>query len=113
MEIMETACEALLSKKGEDLKVLDVRGLSSITDYCVIVTGGSAPQLKALCNELEKAVKTAHGVAASFRAGSPESGWMLVDYFDAVFHVFSREKREYYDLERLWSDAPRLKKFEG
>ncbi|MGD9873008.1 MAG: ribosome silencing factor [Kiritimatiellia bacterium] len=110
---MDAACEALISKKGEDLMVLDVRGLSSVTDYFVIVTGGSAPQLRALSSDLERTLKEKHGTASSFRAGDPESGWMVVDYFDVVFHIFSREKREYYDLERLWRDAPRLKRYEG
>lgn len=109
---MDAACEALKSKKGEKLIVLDVQGLSSVTDYFVIVSGGSAPQLKALASELEKTLRERHGVCSSFHAGTPESGWILVDYFDVVFHIFSREKREYYDLERLWHDAPRLKQFE-
>jgi ribosome-associated protein len=96
-----------LSKKGEDVVILDVRGVSSITDYYVIATGKNAPHIKALAGELEKDMAKA-GVRAYRRTGTAESQWIVVDYFDAVVHVFSPEARSYYGLERLWSDAERV-----
>lgn len=84
--------------------LLDVAGLSTVTDYYLIVTGNSTPHLKALTNELEKAL-SAQGIKCFRRAGEPESGWMVADYLDFVVHIFTAEMREYYQLERLWNDA--------
>lgn len=84
---------ALEDGKGEDVKVYDVRGKSSLADYFVVATGAAAPHLKALAKALPKAYRT---------SGDPESGWMVSDYIDVVVHVFSAEARAYYALEKLW-----------
>lgn len=84
--------------------MLDVTGLSPVTDYYVIVTGNSSPHLKALLAEVEKALRE-HGVRCFRSAGTPESGWIVADYLDFVVHVFTAELRDYYQLERLWNDA--------
>ena len=96
--------KALASKKGEDIIILDVRGLSGITDYYVIATGNSAPHLKALLGEVEK-VLGEQGVRCHRRAGTAESQWMVSDFMDLVVHVLSREQRQRYALEQLWKDA--------
>lgn len=101
---MRLAREALLAKKGEHVTVLDVTGISPVTDYYVIVSGNSTPHLKALAEEVEQ-VLDRNGVACYRRAGTPESGWIVEDYLDFVVHIFTPEMRDYYQLERLWSDA--------
>ncbi|MCZ7591514.1 MAG: ribosome silencing factor [Kiritimatiellae bacterium] len=98
------AREALLAKKGEQVVLLDVTGLSTVTDYYLIATGNSAPHLKALTNEVEKALG-AHGIKCFRRAGEPGSGWIVADYLDFVVHIFTEDLRGYYQIERLWNDA--------
>jgi ribosome-associated protein len=103
-----TAREALLEKKAENVLILDVRGLSAVTDYYVVATGNNPPHLKALIDMLEEHL--AQKGVVSFRvAGTPESEWIVADYVDAVVHIFSPAAREYYNLERLWADAPRVR----
>ena len=87
--------------------MLDVRDLSSVTDYYLICTGTSIPHLKALSEEVDVTLKH-EGSPCFKRSGTPDSGWIVIDYVDVVVHVFSSETREYYDLERLWKDAVRL-----
>lgn len=87
--------------------MLDVRGLSSVTDYYVLATGNSSPHLKALVTEVSLTLKKA-GLACHRQAGTPESQWMCADCFDFVVHVFSHRSREFYALESLWKDAPRV-----
>ena len=86
--------------------MLDVREISNLTDYCVIATGTSAPHLKALMSEVQHRVKQL-GLTAR-RSGLPESGWVVVDCFDAVVHIFAPEAREYYAIEKLWKGAPEV-----
>ena len=93
---------ALEDRKGEDVRIYDVRGKSGLTDFFVVATGAAAPHLKALVAETQRAMKDAN--VASYRtSGDPESGWMVVDYIDVVVHVFSPEARAYYALEKLWA----------
>ncbi len=86
---------------------MDVRKLSSVTDYYVIVTGNNSPHLKALATELSRRMGES-GIKRSRQSGSPESGWLVCDYLDVVVHIFTKEKRARYALEELWSDAPRV-----
>ncbi len=95
---------SLLEKKGRDPVVLDVRGLSDVTDYMIIVTGENIPHIRALCEEVERKLAEM-GVAKHRRAGHEESGWVVLDYLDFMIHIFSRQLREYYALEELWNDA--------
>jgi len=87
--------------------IMDVRGLSSVTDYYVIATANNKPQLKALTGGIEESLEK-EGARAYRVGGSPESEWVVVDYFDAVIHLFTANTREYYALEQLWSDAKRV-----
>ncbi len=107
LEKVERAREALLEKKGVDVVVLDVQGLSTVTDYYLIATGNSSPHLKALVESVEHALKGVD-VAKDRKAGRAESGWIASDYLDFVIHVLSPELREYYALEQLWKDGKRL-----
>jgi ribosome-associated protein len=97
---------ALLEKKGLDPAILDVRGLSSVTDFFVIVSGGSPPHLKALASEVRARAHEA-GYVKGRGEGDPASGWVVLDLGDAVVHVFLPATRAYYALEELWNDAPR------
>jgi len=94
--------QALEERKGVDIKIYDVRGKSSLTDFFVVATGSAAPHLKALAGESQCAMKAA-GVNSFRTSGDPESGWIVVDYIDVVLHVFSPEARAYYALEKLWA----------
>ncbi len=97
----------LLNKKAVDVVILDVRGLSDITDYYLIASGQNVPHLRALLSELDREIEPLD--ARSYRrAGTPESEWVVADYFDVVIHLFTPAHREYYALERLWSDAKRI-----
>lgn len=102
------ARQALQEKKAENVLILDVRGLSVVTDFYVIATGNNPPHLKALIDNVEKDLGE-KGVAPFRVAGTPESEWIVADYVDAVVHIFSPTAREYYNLERLWCDAPRVR----
>ena len=91
-----------LNKKALKLNVLDVRGLSSVTDYFVICSGNSEPQIKAISDNISKGtIKKPHHIE-----GYENKNWILLDYFDIIVHIFKTEDRDYYDLERLWADAP-------
>ena len=87
---------------------LDLRGISSFTDFFLIASGNSEPHLKALVGELEGRLKKEHGLKAMAIDGFPMSQWIVADFSDVVVHLFSEEKRGFYALEDLWSDAPRL-----
>ena len=97
----------MLSKKGEDVVLLDVRGLSTMTDYYLVATANNTPHLKALAEGIESSLEK-EGVRCYRIAGSPASEWVVVDYFDAVIHLFTTKTREYYALEQLWSDAKKV-----
>jgi ribosome-associated protein len=95
---------ALEDRKGENLKVLDVRAFSTLADYMVLVSGSSAPHLKALANEVIRALKD-EGHYCYRKSGLPDDGWLVLDYVDIVIHIFRTDLRSYYALEELWVDA--------
>ena len=92
-------------KKAEDIRILDLRGLSSITDYFVICTGTSMPHLKAVRDEVVTSLRDQEGLKARPADGKVESQWIVLDYGDVIFHVLLEDVRELYGLEDLWSDA--------
>lgn len=104
---VEAALKAALSKKAEELIVLDLRGLSDVTDCFVICHGGSGRQVQTICDSIEEALRTL-GRRPKGIEGYTRAEWILMDYLDFVVHIFTAERREYYGLERLWSDAPRV-----
>ncbi len=104
LELVKRCCRALDEKKAADLRVLDVHEQSSITDYLVIVSGTSEPHLRALRVELEKVLDAA-GARIVGRELAPESGWLVMDAFDVMVHIFLPESRDKYRLENLWKDA--------
>lgn len=106
-EVAVVAARAAADRQAEDIVILDVHELIVITDLFVICTGTSNRQVKTVVEEVEKALR-ALGHKPVRREGEQEARWVLLDYVDVVVHVFAEEEREYYDLERLWRDAPRV-----
>lgn len=104
LEIAQTARDILLSKKGEETLIFDIRGVSPVTDYFVIASGQTSPQLKAMMNGVQKELKHS-GVDCHHRSGVPEDGWVVLDYLDVVIHIFQKELRDYYAIEELWAGA--------
>ena len=107
LDIIQEITGFLDERKAEDLVVLDLRQHANIADYFVIATGANKPHLKALYDGLQACFKDA-GFKGYQKAGVPDSGWMIMDYQGVMVHVFERELREFYDLEKLWKDAPRI-----
>jgi ribosome-associated protein len=93
------------NKKAEDIVVLDVRKLSSVTDYFVICSGTSEPQLRAIVGEIEDRLREEHGIKARAADGADGGRWVVMDFFDVIVHVMHPDVRKQYDLEGLWSDA--------
>ena len=93
--------------KGEEVTVMDLRGLSSVTDFTVICTGTSARQMQAVADKLVEYAKRV-GEKPYGISGLEASTWILIDFVDVVVHVFAAPYRSYYDLELLWGDAPRI-----
>jgi ribosome-associated protein len=101
------AARAALERKALELVVLDVRGLSSVTDYFLVCSGRSTTHLSSIVDAIRDVMRAAD-VRPLHAEGAPESGWMLLDYGDLLVHVFLEDTRAYYALERLWGDAPSL-----
>jgi ribosome-associated protein len=105
-EAAVAAARAAAAKQAEHIAILDVHGLIVITDYFVICSGASERQVKTIVEEVERTLRELDRKPVR-REGETEGRWVLLDYVDLVVHVFIEEEREYYDLERLWGDAPR------
>ncbi|MBN1929506.1 MAG: ribosome silencing factor [Chlorobiaceae bacterium] len=97
--------ELSLEKKGEEVKILDVRGLTSVTDYFVIITADSERKAKALADFIVDELKEEDERPMHIE-GLDSLHWVLLDYIDVVVHIFQPDERRFYDLESLWSDAP-------
>jgi ribosome-associated protein len=97
------------NKKAEDIMILDLRELSSVTDFFVIASGTSEPHLRAIVDEVTDRLREEHEVRPRAVDGTLHTAWVVLDYFDVIVHVMRRDVRERYDLETLWGDAPRVK----
>ena len=97
------------NKKAEHVVVLDVRKLSSITDYFVIATGTSEPHLRAIMMEITDRLRTEHDLRPRATEGDLRTPWQVLDFFDVIVHVMREDVRQKYDLESLWGDAPLVK----
>ncbi len=105
-ELARLAVEGILSKKGFDIKVMDMRGVSGFADFFVLCTGDSDTQIKAIAEAVEDVIKEKAQEKPWHVEGMDHRQWVLLDYVDTVVHVFDRERRVFYSLERLWADAP-------
>jgi ribosome-associated protein len=97
------------NKKAEDIIILDVRELSSVTDYFVIVSGTSEPHLRAIVDEIMDKLREEYHVRPRAVDGTLQTAWIVLDFFDVIVHVMRQDVRERYDLETLWGDAPQVK----
>ncbi|HUP20964.1 MAG TPA: ribosome silencing factor, partial [Gemmatimonadota bacterium] len=93
-------------RRGREVALLDLRGLTSATDFFVIASGESDVQVRAISERVQERLREESGVRPWHVEGLRSSAWVLLDYVDFVVHVFHRDARDFYDLERLWGDAP-------
>jgi ribosome-associated protein len=103
-QVARAAVHIAADKKAEDILLLDVRDLTPIADYFVICNGNNLRQVQAIADALDDEL-TKQGIKPLSREGAADSGWILMDFGDIIVHVFGPKEREYYRLERLWSEA--------
>lgn len=106
-QLAAEAVEAMLDKKALDITVMDMRKVSGVADYFVVGTGESDLQIKAIADAVSERIRENYQERPWHTEGYEGRQWVLLDYVDLVVHVFSNEKRLFYNLERLWGDAPR------
>ena len=103
-QMVRLAAAALEEKKGENITVIDIHDVSVLADYFIIADGGNASQVQAMADSVEETLGKAGYVCRQIE-GYQNAGWILMDYGDVIVHVFSREDRLFYDLERIWRDG--------
>lgn len=108
LTIAKLAAAAAEDKKAEDTVILSLSKLTLIADYFVITSGDSEPQLKSISNFIIRKLKE-NQIKLLHYEGKPETGWILLDYSDVIVHVFSKEKRNFYDLEYIWQEAKKIR----
>lgn len=107
LEMVGLCCRALDDKKAEDIRILDVSELSSITDYLVIATGNSEPHLRALTQEVSRVLKEQkHHIVG--HEMNPQTGWTVLDAHDVIVHLFLPDRRDLYQLDSLWKDGRKI-----
>ncbi len=107
MDMAKIAYEALENKKGEDVQIIEIKDISIIADYLIIANGTNTSQVQALADSVEESLSKL-GYEPRAIEGSRNSSWILMDYNDIIVHVFSKEDRLFYDLERIWRDGKRI-----
>lgn len=107
LEQAKAIVKVIDSKKGKDIKLVEIKNLSSLGDYFVIASGSSNTQVKAIADEVEEEM-TKLGFEPNKVEGRQSAQWILLDYYDVMVHVFLEEARNFYNLERLWCDAPQV-----
>lgn len=105
-EELAKACVAAAEEiQAENIRVWDMRGVSSLTDFMIVCSGSSMPHLRAIIREVGRNVEKEHGVKTVYSDGKADSRWVVLDYVDVMVHVMHEEMREFYGLEELWADA--------
>ena len=107
LQQIQHCCQILDGKKAENIRLLNVTAISPITDYLILATGNSEPHLKALCATLEQSFKE-NEIDVIGVQRDPQSGWVVIDTFDFMTHLFLPDKRDYYNLDSLWNDAEEI-----
>ena len=105
-QLVRTAAEEAIERKGRDVVLLDLRGITSATDWFVLVSGDSDIQVRSIAERIEERLARELDARPWHVEGLKQTRWILLDYVDFVVHVFHHEARAFYDLERLWADAP-------
>jgi ribosome-associated protein len=106
-ELVRTICRVASDKKAENVVALDVRGIASFADYFVIMSGTSTRHVSGLADAIDKEIASKRMMAGNTE-GLRDGHWVLLDFDDIIIHIFHSETRQYYDLEGLWHDAPKL-----
>lgn len=106
-QLAKKIVKILDSKKGMDIIGIDIQGLTTLGDYFLLATGTGVPHVKALEEEVEDTLAK-EGLEPRRVEGAQTATWILMDYQDVILHIFTRETREFYNMERLWADAPRM-----
>ncbi len=104
-ELAQACAKAADDIKAENIRIWDMRGLSNLTDFMVVCSGTSMPQLRAILREVAEKVEEALGVKPAHTEGKADSRWVVLDFIDVMVHVMHQEMRDYYGLEELWKDA--------
>lgn len=108
LDAVKVAVVAAENKQAENIQILDMRETFPITDYFIIMSGSNTRKLRAIAGNVEEELAKV-GIKPYMREGTPDSAWILLDYIDFVLHIFRNEEREFYQIERLWKDAPVVK----
>lgn len=103
-EMAKRAVAALEDKKANDIRIIDISTISSMGDYFIIADGSNRNQVQAMCDNVEEFMHTI-GAPLKNREGYSNGGWILLDYYDIIVHIFSNEERSFYDLEHIWRDG--------
>ena len=106
-KFLRTIVKALDDKKGNNIRVIRISEISSMCDYLVIADGSNRNQVQAMCTNVEHAMREA-GAEMKNREGYANGGWILLDYYDIIIHVFSEKERSFYDLDHIWRDGALL-----
>lgn len=104
IEMAKIACKAIDDKQGEEIKVIDISGISTLADYFIIAHGKNKPHIQSIVEQVEFELEK-EGYAASHTEGKQTARWVLLDYANIIVHVFDKEDRFFYDLERIWADG--------
>lgn len=104
---LEIICKAIEDKQGDDILVLKVGAVTSLSNYFVIASADNEKKIKAMSDNVEDELEKI-GVVCNAKEGQTTNSWMILDYGDIMVHLFKDEFREYYNLERLWKDAPKI-----
>lgn len=107
-ELAKLACTALAEKKAEDIRVIDISEISVLADFFIIANGTNPNQIQAMVDAVDEALAKA-GQQVKQIEGNQHSSWVLMDYRDIIVHIFSKEDRLFYDLERIWRDGKAMK----
>ena len=108
LELAMACAKAADEVKAENIRIWDMRKVSGLTDYMIVCSGSSMPQLRAILNEVSQRVEKEHGVKAIHREGKVDARWVVLDYIDVMVHVMHQELRDFYGLEELWKDAKEI-----
>ena len=104
-QLAQACAQAADEIKAENIRIWDMRGVSNLTDYMVLCSGTSMPQLRAILRDVAGKLEEEHGVKPTHTEGNPDTRWVVLDFIDVIVHVMDHELREFYGLEELWKNA--------
>ena len=107
-KILNTIYNAIDDKKGVNTRILDISAITTISDYFIVTSGNNYNQVRAIADNVEEELLKKHGMRLERVEGYNNGEWILLDYIDYVIHVFDREQRLFYDIERIWSDGKEI-----